>query len=129
MSLPGYDQWLQSGDPGQGDECPHCGDMVIDEQINWYWRREPGGVLHGIHECPSCSGLLHVYDHEGEPDRNCGCPADYHLSDCPITAYHYEQDEGPLFVGMTSSDYLDLYERLDRDGYDIDDPAHPLFGG
>lgn len=134
MSLPGYDQWLMSGDPGQsGETCPHCGEEVFEETLNWYWRREVGGTLHGIHECPSCGELLHIFDHEGPPDdwdnpRPCGCPADTHLADCPINDRSVPDDGHPLYVGMTSADYLDLQERLHRDGIDLDDPAHPLFG-
>ena len=127
-----YDTWLQSGDPGAGDStCPLCGEAFIEEQINWFWRRETGGQLHGIHDCESCGNTLHVYDHEGEPEAQpCGCGPEYHLADCPLNPYTpRDRDGAPVMEGMTSDDYLDLLERLDRRGYDIDDPAHPLFGG
>ena len=27
-----------------------------------------------------------IEDEEEHEDRNCGCPSDYHMSDCPIRA-------------------------------------------
>ena len=133
MSLPGYDDWLQVGDPGQdNDECPECGEPILAEQLHWYWRRE-GNTLHGIHECPSCGCLLHVYDHIGptEPEEQpCGCPVDsYHLADCPINPYshHYDRDD-VVYEAMTQADYYNLLARMEARGYDLDDPAHPLFG-
>jgi hypothetical protein len=38
-----------------------------------------------------------IEDEEEHEDRNCGCPADYHMSDCPIISAQdtrdYEDEE------------------------------------
>lgn len=56
---------------------------------------------------------LNAYEDEGWEDddrRSCGCPSDYHMSDCPLVTVSYpdegswEEEEGRGFEGYGEDD-------------------------
>lgn len=82
-----YDAWLTSNPMDMENLCPHCGEQVDEDLIDW---QDSGrGAQAGVH---ACGAILWLYDDEPgplteqdeEPTKRVVCHNEWRGSDGPI---------------------------------------------